>query len=259
MSLPPLHADRLTLFVFGPGTGELVALYVPPGVWLLVDGCSVGRSYAEALLDHYEEQMRTPPRIGLVLWTHPHADHSGGLPELLKRVEKLAEHDRPVLGFLPPTTWDPRDAERETIDHAGIAIGGDVQTALTRISRIWRETPRTRWEPLEGDVKTVGNATVRALSPTKAVHEAGRRDPNRLSTAVLVEWEGRRLVLGSDLVQAGWSDVFRANATIAKHDVLKIPHHGSHDPLGRRIASCAPRCSTTCGARGRSPIVGGGA
>lgn len=72
---------------------------------------------------------------------------------------------------------------------------------------------------------------MRALSPTKAVHAAGRGDPNRLSTAVLVEWEGRRLVLGSDLVRAGWTDVFRADETIAEHDVLKIPHHGSAGAL----------------------------
>lgn len=228
MSLPTLHADRLTLFVFGPGVGELVALHVPPGVWMLVDGCRVGRSYAEDLLAHYEQVARAPQTIALVLWTHPHGDHAGGLPEILERVEKLPERDRPVIGFLPPTSWDPRDAEREPIDHAAVATGGEVQTALTRIKRIWRQTPRTRWAPLEGDVKTVGHATVRALSPTKTVHEAGRQDPNRLSTAVLVEWEGRRLVLGSDLVRAGWTDALRADATIATHDVLKIPHHGSN-------------------------------
>lgn len=150
MSLPTLHADRLTLFVFGPGVGELVALHVPPGVWMLVDGCRVGRSYAEDLLAHYEQVARAPQTIALVLWTHPHGDHAGGLPEILERVEKLPERDRPVIGFLPPTSWDPRDAEREPIDHAAVATGGEVQTALTRIKRIWRQTPRTRWAPLEG-------------------------------------------------------------------------------------------------------------
>ena len=53
MALPAL-ADALYVFVFGPGTGELVAVRAPPDDWLIVDGCGVGRTkYGPALLAHY--------------------------------------------------------------------------------------------------------------------------------------------------------------------------------------------------------------
>ena len=68
MALPPL-ADALYVFVFGPGTGELVAVRAPPNDWLIVDGCGVGKTkYGPALLAHYGA---TPRMIAL---THPHRD-----------------------------------------------------------------------------------------------------------------------------------------------------------------------------------------
>lgn len=234
MSLPALRPDALTLFVFGPGKGELVAVHIPPGVWLIVDGCGATEpSYATALLDHYASATSTEQKIAAVVWTHPHGDHAGGLPELLARLEPLDESSMPVLGFLPPTIDDER---RDPEDLEAMARAGDVEHAASRFRRLWKRAPASRWEPIEGHVRSVGAATLTILSPSAATRAAGRADPNRLSTALLITWSDHRIVLGSDLTKPGWTEALAFDATLPKHTVFKVAHHGSKNALHTSMA-----------------------
>jgi len=36
-----LEADRLYLFVFGPGFGESILIRVPPNLWIVIDSCYI--------------------------------------------------------------------------------------------------------------------------------------------------------------------------------------------------------------------------
>jgi glyoxylase-like metal-dependent hydrolase (beta-lactamase superfamily II) len=78
VALPALAVDELHILVFGPGTGELVAVRAPPDDWLIVDGCGVGRTkYGPALLAHYGASPR------LIALTHPHRDHAVGVADVV--------------------------------------------------------------------------------------------------------------------------------------------------------------------------------
>lgn len=240
MSLPDLRADALQLFVFGPGYGELVAIRAPPNHWLIVDGCAVGAvPYAPRLLAHYGA------RPSLVVLTHPHQDHYSGLQQVIDDATVgVSESGWPVFGMVALPAADARDDRIG--DLVAYAAHGGAEQVVSAIVDRWERHPPSKWTLQPGSARSLGEATVTALSPTVAMRgaaqanfEASRRfDSNDLSCALSVEWQGQRLVLGSDLVERpgrGWTEGLRVQGLLATHAVLKVPHHGSvqalHEPV----------------------------
>jgi hypothetical protein len=226
VALPEL-GDELTVFVFGPGTGELVAVRAPPDDWLIVDGCGVGRTkYGPALLAHYGATPR------LVALTHPHRDHAVGVADIVDAFTQGPVSAWPQIGLLWPT---PRDRVGMR-DLQAYFRGGMVEDALSAIRNRWRRHPPCRWALDVGTSVRLGTATITVLSPERgACRDAWRSwergtgyDPNQIATALDVEWRGHHVILGSDLVEQpgrGWSTAAHhcAHAQVA----TKVPHHGS--------------------------------
>lgn len=243
VDLPALAPDRLQVLVFGPGTGELVVVRAPPNDWMVVDGCRVGTtSYALRTLQHYSALAD----VRLVALSHPHLDHAGGFAEVVEAVTPASSATWPLLGML----WPAPLAGRASRDAATAFSKARVEQALATIRSRWRERPSCRWRMDRGDVRPLGSAQVRVLSPTVEARDRafaawgdGRRhDDNQVATALDVQWEGRRIVLGADLVERpgrGWSSVLTLDSAVEKHVGLKVPHHGSDAAqhpalLGRR-------------------------
>ena len=237
--LPALAPDRLQVLVFGPGTGELVLVRAPPNDWMVIDGCRVGTtSYGLQTIQHYQAQAN----VRLVALSHPHLDHAGGLAELVDAVAPTASPAWPLLGML----WPAPLAGRMSRDAATAFRDARVNQALASIRGRWRRRPACRWSMDRGDERPLGDARVRVLSPTTVARDrafaawavARRHDDNQVATALEVEWQGRRLLLGADLVErpgSGWSAVLAMDSDVVRHVGLKVPHHGSdaalHDPL----------------------------
>jgi hypothetical protein len=249
--LPSLRPDRLTVFVFGPGTGELVAAHVPPGVWMFVDGCSAAsRGYALQLLDHYG-----PTHVGLVVLTHPHLDHTRGLAELIDRATLGPPNEWPILAMAPPPLAVGAGRVSDPTAHY---LGGVTEQAVAAILDRWERAPAVRWDLRPGSTRELGDAEVTSLSPDPAVRQLARAsisaskrfDWNRMATVLSLEWEQHRVVFGSDLVERpgkGWTHVLRLRRDLNAHIGLKIAHHGSkeaqHKPLlVRPKKSEAERC-----------------
>lgn len=233
--LPELDPQRLWMWVFGPGVGELVVVRAPPGKWLIIDGCRAKRvSYAERLLDYYEAEP------DIVVLTHPHRDHAGGVADLVNRFADEDDPDSwPLLGMIEPP--DTRGAGRAG-DQQAAYEGGVVERAVAAIQTRWDRNPACRWAMEVGDRMDLGEAVITVLSPEPAAREkaatAYRQDKrvewNEVSTALLLEWQSTRLVLGSDLVEkpgGGWSAVLEPFRDARTHDGLKVPHHGSAQAL----------------------------
>ncbi len=228
MPLPSLADDRLSILVFGPGVGELILVRVPPSSWMVVDGCGAGDiDYAVAALTHYQV---TP---NIILLTHPHEDHSRGVAGL---IEAATPPDRkaawPRIGMVLPPGRDV--AARSEGFIAGVTVH-----AIAAIEQRWEESPACRWDVNAGDVEPLGDASLRVLSPrgdirAEQMDRWPRIEPNVISTALLLEWRGRRVVLGSDLVETprhGWSHGLVIDPDLGDHDLLKVPHHGSDKAL----------------------------
>ena len=242
--LPELRADALTVFVFGPGTGEFVAVRSPPDHWLLMDGCSaMGVTYGRRFVEHYQIHP------SVIVLTHPHLDHARGLEDVIDDATIGPKEKWPLLGMVtPPLSSGAGDLS----DPQAMYAGGVAEQVVGAILDRWERNPSCRWDLRRGDSHLLGDSRLLALAPSAAARrdaedakrDARHFDPNIVSTALLVEWEGRRIVLGGDLVETpggGWSTTVAYRPKIAVHHALKVPHHGSrnaqHDsllaPLGR--------------------------
>jgi len=210
------------LLVLGPGTGESVILRVPPGDWLVVDSFRRGDSGHVAA--RTLRRLRVRPRA--VALTHPHEDHADGFVELID-----LQDDGGIVGCYEPLLR--ADAWRGSPDAARQLEQDAAESAIAAIARAWRRT-EAQW-PLHADapICTIGEATVRVVSPDDAAHEAvmgrARADLNELSAAMLVEWRSTALLLGADLTVPGWRRVAARsqNADLAIADGYKVAHHGS--------------------------------
>lgn len=243
MPLPPFDPDALTAWVMGPGVGELVVVRAPPGKWLVVDGCSVQRAgAAEKLLKHYGA------RPDAILFSHPHLDHARGLHELIQGSTRSTDADWPRLGMLlPPQSEGAGDLwDRQRAQEAGV-----VEQVVATILDRWEQRPSCRWPLTEGASEPLGAAVIEVLSPSvQVVSEALMRwqngkqfDANRLATAVLVRWESRSVLLGSDLPEkpgAAWSELLAVRPSLATNDLYKVAHHGSSNAIGPQVTSVAP-------------------
>lgn len=233
MALPSLAAHELHVLVFGPGTGELVAVRAPPDDWLIVDGCGVGRTrYGPALLAHY----RASPQ--LIALTHPHRDHAVGVADVVDLFTQGPVSKWPKIGLLWPT---PRDRVNMRDVQAYFA-GGVVEDALSAIQDRWRRQPKSRWTLEVGSSTRLGEATILVASPEreasraawKAWRRGGTHDPNQIATVLDVSWKGHHVILGSDLVEQpgrGWTVAQRRCGTPI---ATKVPHHGSTNALHAR-------------------------
>lgn len=244
MALPALAADELHVFVFGPGTGELVAVRAPPDDWLIVDGCGAERTkYGPALLAHY----RASPR--LVALTHPHRDHAVGVADVIDAFTQGPASTWPRIGLLWPT---PRD--RVSLrDLQAYFAGGVVEDALSAIRDRWRRHPASRWTLDVGSSTHLGEAAVVVASPERgarreawrAWQQGGSYDPNRIASVFDISWKDQHVILGSDLVEQpgrGWSAAQpRCGLSIA----TKVPHHGSTNALHASWMRGGPHLAVT--------------
>lgn len=221
--------DRaLNLWVFGPGFGELVVVHVPGAGWLSIDGCTARRtSWPLAFFD----RLNVAPTH--ILMTHPHLDHAGGLVQLIDEHTQPGEQ-WPRLGVLEPVPPPTAAASHELHFHSQQA-----DSVLSAMRTRWQSQPSCKWPLNVGAREPIGDGWATVLSPED---DAGLSDVNERATAIEVEWNDARIVLGADLVEApglGWSRALSRRALLREHDALKVAHHGSlaaqHDPVLQRL------------------------
>ena len=220
---------RLQLWLFGPGTGELVVVHVPPAGWLVVDGCAPGgESWAVRFFEHMAARPALRIRPTHVLLSHPHLDHAAGVTELIDWC--FSQGHAPRLAAVPrPST---RRVSRD--DLAKSVAAGQALAALNAIGRWWKRRPTTKWPLRAGREVRLGGGRLWFLSPEQAVvHNAEKRARqhkpvswNELASALLLRWGRTRVVLGSDLTDNGWPAALKRTPK-GELQVLKVAHHGS--------------------------------
>jgi len=218
--------EAVSLTVFDVGQGQSVAVSLPGGKRLLVDGggllgnFDVGRAVVgAALADNH------PPRLEAVFASHPHSDHVKGLISLLQRFSVAAYDDN---GCLPEG-----------------ALAAPVQAALAA-----RRIPRTSLAA--GDRLDLGHGlALDVLHPGPDDDLSG----NNGSLVLRLTWQGRGLaVLPGDIERSVAHRLTRTGAPL-QAAVLVLPHHGSSSSLSRLFhAAVAPQVAiASAGDSGRYP------
>ncbi len=177
------------LEVMDVGQGDALMLADGPDR-LLVDAGPDKASLTRAL-------SRLPgPQPAVVLITHAHADHEGGLPAL--RASKVLRAQAP-------------DAPRE----------GGSRVADTRT-----DTPGERRVIKAGDRMRVGRIAVTVLWPPPVLPPEDVENDNDHSIVLLAECGGHRALLLGD-AEREVQDRLASEGAVGPVDVVKVAHHGS--------------------------------
>jgi competence protein ComEC len=195
--IPRDRDGALTVHFLDVGQGDAAVVRTPHGHWILIDAGprgaagDAGRRVVVPFL-----RRAGVRRLDVVVASHGHADHVGGMPAVFGAV--------PVGMVLDPAEPVPDPVYVQylaAVDAAGVP---------------WL---RAR----AGDTLVVDGARLTVLSPDDRWAEQ-TFDPNEESVVLLVEYRGCRLLFMGD---AGAPVEHRLAGRVGDVDLLKVGHHGS--------------------------------
>lgn len=194
--------------------GRAIVTGWPPPGWIMV-ACDIGQGDALVLnaggggavvvdagpdpvsVDRCLRQLGVSD-VALLVLTHSHLDHVGGLPGVL--------HERRVGRVVTSPFSEPVTGHRL------------ILKALA-----------TRGLPLQqvgaGEGWAVGPIRLTVLGPRR-IYQGTRSDPNNSSVVMLATVDGVRILLPGDAELEAQDDLLAAGVDL-RADILKVPHHGS--------------------------------
>lgn len=189
--------ENLTVHFIDVGQADCILLETA-GRFMLIDGGNVADS---SLVVSYLEKQGVKD-LSLVVCTHAHEDHVGGLPGVLAVYPTAAV-------WAPTKTY----ASKCFDDFLYYVDQQDLEIKI----------------PNPGDNFGLGKAQVTVLGPVTSYAE-----PNNTSIVLSVQFGENAFLFTGDMEMAAETDMLDAGAKV-KADVLKVGHHGSDTSTGYRF------------------------
>lgn len=215
---PHLQPHVLEVTAIDVGQGDSVFLAAPDGETMLVDaGGPVGRlasrwDVGEQVVAPYlwSRQLR---RLDVVVISHGHSDHIGGMPAVLRDLRP-----REMWLSLAP---------------------GESQAVRDLLAEAARLGVRVRWLAA-GDTISWGGTTATVLSPERTYSNYGDAT-NDDSLVMRLDWHRASVLLEGDAERPS-EDAMVAHGRLAPVTLLKVGHHGSRTSTNPEfLAAVAPR------------------
>ncbi len=188
---PSFDPDTLTVTFIDVGQADS-ALLACGGEYALIDaGYPEGGEKVVDYLTTYGIES-----LDLVVATHPHGDHIGGLPAVLE-------------AFPAETVWSSR-----------IPYSNDYTYSFTSAVKAQGLSITI---PNVGDTFELGDATITVIGPVHMYYD----DVNNISLVLMVQFGETRFLFTGDMERDAEIDLLDSGADV-KADVLKVGHHGSY-------------------------------
>ncbi len=197
-ALAQQFAPALEMIVFDVGQGDAILFAVPGGYFMMVDG-GTAEGYGRGVRPYLQEHGIN--RLDLLVLTHPHDDHLGGLVRMLTEDQVRVAH---VLDSGYPHTTRNYSRFLEIINE--------------------RELPYTR--AIRGTSFRLGKMRGIVLHPPLSHLRGTRSDVNNNSIVLLLDYENIRILLAGDLEKEAEEELLAAYANLLRANILKVAHHG---------------------------------
>lgn len=204
LTLPPTEApaesalEGLTVHFIDVGQADGFLLECD-GEYAVIDG---GYPEGGEKMVEYMTELGVE-KLELVVGTHAHGDHIGGLPLVLDTYPTAN-----VWSSVIPFTNDYVRNFRNAVAAQGIPLH----------------------VPEVGEVFELGGTTITVLGPVKTDYE----DLNDTSLVLMVQYGDIRFLFTGDMEMIAETDLLDSGADV-KADVLKVGHHGSYSSTGYRL------------------------
>ncbi|MES4901922.1 MULTISPECIES: ComEC/Rec2 family competence protein [unclassified Streptomyces] len=223
------------LVVCDVGQGDALVLSAGPGTAVVVDTGPEPRAVDRCL------RRLGVVRIPLLVLTHFHADHVGGLSGVLR--------GRAVGAIETTPLRDPPDQAESVRRRAGAAHIPMITAAPGERRRVGSLSWEVLWPPPAAVRSAAEQGAPAPPGGGQGVAVPPVEGPNDASVTLLVRTGGLTFLLLGDLEPPAQSALLAAHPALPEVDVLKVAHHGSayQDPgLLRRVS---PRLALiSCGA-----------
>lgn len=205
----------------GQGDGLVLATGEPREAVVIDVGSELGGM--SACLDRLGVE-----RIPLLVLTHLHADHIGGLSSTLS--ERHVDGVAVGPGRTPRWAWDEvvETTARHEVPLFEVAAGDELAWSELRLRVIG-----PRYVPAEQDSEPTGTQV------------------NDLSLVLTADTPVGRALLTGDVELAAQGDLLASDATL-RSDVLKVPHHGSSYALPEFLEAAAPEVAVISSGEGNN-------
>lgn len=213
---PAGSSSMLKVTFINVGQGDAILLEMPNGRRMLVDGggkpafSSSGFEPGSQIVVPY--LVRNGIRgLDLVVNTHPHEDHLGGLPAVVKRLHVGCVCVSPVCPLSPAWSEPGKLLHRKKIPVHELQRGASLQL-----------DPRVE---------------IRVINPPARLYKGTRSDLNNNSVVLYVRYASVAFLLTGDIEQEAIDDlVASSEKNRLRALVLKAPHHGSSASISPAFA-----------------------
>lgn len=192
--------DRLRIHFIDVGQGDAAFIETPGGVQALIDG----GAHPLAMTRFLSDRMRfNDKRIDLVVATHPHGDHIGGLTAVLARYEVAHVLERRIQYDSAAYLEWRRAVDAEAAAGAVVIDAAPSQTLLL------------------GD-----GIRLEVLGPPPALLTGAASDADNASVVLRLAYGDISVLFTGDM-HGEAERTLLASGAVVDSDVLKVAHHGS--------------------------------